>query len=223
MLLQPHRRRERGSALVLSIFILFAMLAMGMLAMRTATQNISGSGNLRLTKQARYVAETGLYHAITLMNREGGRLLPLRSVPGGQGSYLVVLSPRGEDPVGEVSVRDRDGAQLQALERPAPPVFLDGPPALGLAGTASGLVPSYRVEVSGFQQWACPPGFDEMALQEQGEGCCLIHFESRGVIAEVVHPDDDALNAFGAADRFGEHRLKAGVVLGPFSLRGCGP
>jgi hypothetical protein len=216
-------RHQRGSALVLSIFILFAMLAMGMLAMRSATQNISGSGNLRLTKQARYVAETGLYHAITLMNRQGGGLLPLRDGVNAQGSFLVVESPRGERAVSDVLVKSVDGATIDRVSRPAPPVFSEGPSPLGPGGDASGLVPSYQVEVSGFQQWACPPGFDEMALREQGEGCCLMHFEARGVIAGEVHPSDEDLNVFGAADRFGEHRLKAGVVLGPFSLRGCGP
>ncbi len=214
---------ERGSALVLSIFILFAMLAMGMLAMRSATQNISGSGNLRLTKQARYVAEVGLYHAITLMNRQGSTLLPLRAGINGEGSSFIVQSPTEAIASSDVLVRDIGGAILNRMSRPAPPVFSEGPPPLGPAGEASGLVPSYEVEISGFQQWACPPGYDEVALREQGEGCCLMHFESRGIIATEALPSDDELNAFGAADRFGEHRLKAGVVLGPFSLKGCGP
>ncbi len=218
------RRRkgnERGSALVLSIFILFAMLAMGMLAMRSATQNISGSGNLRLNKQARYVAEAGLYHAITLLNRDGPNILSSRSGPGADKSRFVVESARGPATTSVVSLLSENGARLVQIERPAPQVFSVGPAALGLAGTASGLLPSYRVEVSGFQPWACPPGFDEMALQEQGEGCCLMHFESHGMIADKELPNEEDLTSFGAADRFAEHRLKAGVVLGPFSLQGC--
>ena len=218
------RRGERGSALILAIFILFAMLALGMLAMRSATQNMSGSGNLRLAKQVRYVAEAGLYHAITLMNREGPNLLRLRDVPGLDGSTFLVESPEPEDGAAgrsRVHLRDENGAQRSTIDQSAPPILSGEPAALGVFGAGSGLVPSYEVVISGFQPWGCPPGIDETALREQGQGCCLVHFESRGLISSEERPEEDDLDTEIAAERFAEHVVKAGVVLGPFSLRGC--
>ena len=169
------RRGERGSVLILAVLILFSMLALGLIGLRTATQNISGSGNLKLSKQARYVAESGLYHAITLMNREGSNLLPLRDAPGLQGGGIVVESTDVDAGVGRTSrvvVQDREGADITVLTRPAPPIFTEGPAPLGDVTQRVGLQPSYRVNVSGFQPWGCPAGFDEAALAEQGEGCC---------------------------------------------------
>ena len=218
------RHGQRGSALVLAIFILFAMLALGMLAMRTATQNVSGSGNLRLNKQARFIAEAGLYHAMTLLQRDGANLVGLRDAPGLEDGFLVVESPRGEGLAGqrsEVLVLDQNEVVRNRVSRPAPGFLNEGPSALGVFGDASGLTASYRVVISGFQPWACPPGFDENALKEQGEGCCLMHFESRGYIADAAVPTEEELAGDIAAERFAEHGLKAGAVMGPYSVRGC--
>ncbi len=218
------RRHQRGSALILAIFIMFAMLALGMLAMRSATQNVSGSGNLRLNKQARFVAEAGLYHAMTLLQRDGGSLLALRDLPGLEDGYLVVESPRGDGLAGQradVLVLDKDENVRNRVTRTAPGFLSDGPSALGTFGEASGLTASYRVVISGFQPWACPPGFDEKSLREQGEGCCLMHFESSGFIADEAVPSTADLTGEIAAERFAEHGLKAGAVLGPYSIRGC--
>jgi Tfp pilus assembly protein PilX len=72
---------QRGSALILAILVMFSMVALGVLAMRSTGQNLRSAGNLRMTKQVRQIAEAGLYHAITVMNREGPSIMPLRDDP----------------------------------------------------------------------------------------------------------------------------------------------
>ena len=222
----PIRRRQRGSALVLAIFILFAMLSLGMLAMRTATQSIRGTSNARLTKQARYVAEIGLYHAITMMNREGSRLLPSRDTANMVGSRIILKSPRSSPPEARADVTFRTQAGEEVVVAPrsrVAPAVWNGPNPLGIFGETSGFVPSYAVEVTGFKPWSCPAGFDEAALAETGQGCCLMHFESKGVIARTEHPSADEYASEDGINRFAEHVLRAGVVIGPFSLQGCAP
>ena len=171
-------------------------------------------------------AEIGLYHAITLMNREGPRLLPRRDVSTMVGSTIIVESPR-VSPAGNTSdviFRNREGANVpvEPRRRSAPPVW-DGPNPLGIYGETSGFVPSYQVEVSGFKPWACPAGFDAASLAESGQGCCLMHFESRGVIARTEHPTQADFDSDDGINRFAEHVLRAGVVVGPFNLQGCSP
>ena len=223
MVTRQIRPSERGSALILTVLILFAMLGLGMLAMRSATQNVSGSGNMRLSMQARHIAEMGLFHAVTLMNRQAGILLPLREGRGLEESVIEVQSPlvAAGGRRSRVAVKNAAGNTVSERQIAAPPFFVEGPPVLGVAGTASGLKPSYAVTVSGFQPWTCPPGFDEEALRRNGQGCCLMHFESNAVIAASETPEADALNTREAADLFAEHAMRAGVVMGPFSIRGC--
>ena len=208
----------------MTVLILFAMLGLGMLAMRSATQNISGSGNLRMSMQARHVAEMGLYHAVTLMNRQASVLLPLRDGPGLRDSSFLVESPRTADGgrTSRVVLRDSAGQARSERQMAAPPFFIESPAALGVAGQAGGLKPSYAVTVKGFQPWTCPPGFDEQALARSGQGCCLIHFESNGVVANEERPEQEVLDSQDAAYLFAEHAMRAGVVMGPFSKRGCG-
>ena len=203
---------QRGSALVIAILILFAMLGLGLLAMRSTTQNIAGSGSLRMNKQARFVAEVGLYHAMALMKNEGENFLSLR-VPHPD-SVLEVES------TGNIIVRSEPspGGNVRATEnRPAPPL-LDGvggdPAALGQLG--GGLVPSYRVVVEGFT----PVQNSQIAGQEiglgageNGEGFCMMHFTSIGFIATNTLPTPDQLRGGDAEERFAEHRVKAAVPL----------
>lgn len=211
--IRRHRRQaERGSALVIAILILFAMLGLGLLAMRSTTQNIAGSGSLRMNKQARFVAEVGLYHAMTLMKNEGEGLLTLR-VPHPD-SVLEVES------TGAVVVRSEPSpaGNVRATENRAAPPLLNGdggdPEALGqLAG---GLVPSYRVVVEGFT----PVQNSQIAGQEiglgageNGEGFCMMHFTSIGYIATNVLPTPEQLIGGDAEERFAEHRVKAAVPL----------
>lgn len=213
-------RNQRGSALILALLVLFAMLGLGMLAMRSATHNISGAGNLRLTKQARYTAEAGLHHALTLLNRQGDAILERRAALGLPGSTLVVESPEGNEGVaqGRVVVLDRNGVERARVFQAAPGFMTDGPNPLGLFGEASGLQASYRVHVEGFQPWSCPQD-DAEASRVQGQGCCLMHFTSDGYVAREHTPTQADLE--DGARRYAEHRLKAGVVLGKFSLSRC--
>ncbi|MEZ4467637.1 MAG: pilus assembly PilX N-terminal domain-containing protein [bacterium] len=135
------RRRPRGSALVLSVLIMIAMLGLGLLAMRSTTQNIAGSGALRMNKTAQFVAEVGLYHAMTMMRGEAENLLLLRRpFPD---SMLEI------DSTGPLRVRLADGNVGPGQNRPPPPLLSAGPDALGEL-SASGLVASYRVVIEGF-------------------------------------------------------------------------
>ena len=97
--MECHKRRSstRGGALIVTVVVLLSLLAVGMMAMRSATQNMSGSGNLRMSVQARHVAEVGLYHAVTLMNRQAMILLPLRDRPDRALSTFRISSPTTED------------------------------------------------------------------------------------------------------------------------------
>ena len=214
------RRNQRGSALILALLVLFAVLGLGMLAMRSATQNISGAGNLRLTKQARYTAEAGLHHALTLFNRQGDNLLGRRAALGLEGSTMVIESPLPGAGVsqGNVLVLDRNGAERLRFVQAGPGFVTEGPNALGRYGEASRLIASYRVDVEGFQPWACPQD-DEEASRAQGQGCCLMHFTSHGYVAREHTPNQAEQDE--SARQYAEHQLKAGVVLGKFSLRRC--
>jgi hypothetical protein len=217
------KQKSRGSALILTVLILFAMLALGLLAMRSATQNISGSGNLRLSVQARHVAEMGLYHAVTLMNRQGSILLPLRDGAAELDSTIEIQSPRQDTGPQRSRVRilNAEGDFITERIIEAPPFFSEGPPGLGIAGVNSDAKPSYTVSVSGFQPWTCPAGYDEQSLRRNGQGCCLVHFESRAVISSSDAPTQALLDDRNGAELFAEHSMKAGVVIGPLALRGC--
>ena len=131
-------KAQRGSALILTVFILFAMLGLGMLALRSATQNMAGSGNLRLGTQARYVAEMGLYHAVTLINRQGATILPQRDQPNLVGGTIEIESASPDRPErSRVLFKDEGGVTRQQPEMVAPSFLTDGPPSLGVAGVAS--------------------------------------------------------------------------------------
>ena len=217
-------RTQRGSALILAILVMFSMVALGVLAMRSTSQNIRGSGNLRMTKQVRQVAEAGLYHAMTVMNREGPTILPLRDDPALEQSVFQIVSTAQPDldrPVSAISLIKSNG-EIAVTRTIGDPGFFGGTvPALGRFQETSGLIPSYTVRVTGFEPWDCPAGFDEQALAEQDEGCCLMHFESTGRIAQPgIDPTQLGRTNEGRA-RFAEHRTRAGVVLGPFTRKGC--
>ena len=219
-----HRKHQRGSALVLAILVMFAIIGLGVVAMRSTSQNVLGAGNLRLTKQVRQVAEAGLYHGVTLMNREGPSLMPLRDDPALRESVFTLQSttqPDEDDAMAVLTLNRVDG-EVAITRQVRDPAFLGGEfLALGEYQRTSGLSPSYTVKVTGFEPWDCPPGFDEQALAQQDEGCCLMHFESTGRIAQ---PGVDFANLGSTPEgqrRYAEHRTRAGVVLGPFTRKGC--
>lgn len=214
------RRRapgERGSALVLAVLILFAMLALGMIAMRTTTQNIAGSGNLRVNKQARYLAEIGLYHAVTIMQQRGADLLALL---GGRRGSIEVNS------AGQVIARDQDDNVVGQANIPGPDVLTQGPAPLGLA-SSNGMQLSYTVSVEGFSPGPVAPGYDPLDIRNNGEVFCLMQFTARSFVAPQALPTQVQLDPAGAdarraaADTFAEHSLKAAVVLGPFQTAFC--
>ena len=217
---RPNRRRQRGrrgqaqrgSALVIAILILFAMLGLGLLAMRSTTQNIAGSGSLRMNKQARFVAEVGLYHAMTLMKNEGETFLTLR-VPHPD-SVLEVES------TGNITVRSEPSpaGNARATENRAPPALLNGEGAdpVALGQLAGGLVPSYRVIVEGFTPVQSSQVVGQeigLGAGENGEGFCMMHFTSIGYIATSALPTPEQLLSVDAEERFAEHRVKAAVPL----------
>ena len=183
-----------------------------------------GAGNLRLTKQVKQVAEAGLYHAVTYMNREGPSLMPLRDEPALRESVFKIessVNPNVDQPVSDVTLNTVDGEVAVRRVARSPGFFGGDTLALGQFQESSGLVPSYSVTVSGFEPWDCPPGFDEEALARQDEGCCLVHFESTGRIAAPgIDPATLGATAEGQR-RYAEHRTRAGVVLGPFTRKGC--
>ncbi len=217
---RTHRARaragQRGSALVLAVLILFSMLALGMLAMRTTTQNMAGSGNLRLSKQARYVSEVGLYHAVTLMQQRGAEVL--RLLAGRQGTVEI-------DSAGAVRARDVDDNVLGQANYPAQQVLNAGPAATGLAN--AGMQLSYRVTVDGFAPGPVQPGYDPLEIRNNGEVFCMMQFTAQGYVAPQALPTRAQLDPANveqraaAADTFAEHSLKAAVVLGPFQTPFC--
>ncbi len=199
--MHARNRGNRGSALVLAVLILFAMLGLGMVAMRSATQNIAGAGNLRATKQARYVAEVGLYHAVTLMNLQGDKALlnrlPDQRIRVDSAGAVVRVSDDGEVNVDGVAA--------------APDLFEGDPPPLG--PFAGGLVPSYRVEVDGFMPAGAPAG-EEIGASDKI--FCRMEFTSRGYIAAQALPTPEQLASADARERSAEVELKASMVLGPY-------
>lgn len=216
---RPRRRRERGSALVLAILILFAMLALGLLAMRSTTQNIASAGNVRLQKQARYVAESGLYSVLTLFNSasplSGALIAQWQAARIDGNQAVVVVDDRGGARVLRVGP---DGQPVggPVYTSPAPvglPAFISsGPNPLGRYGETSGLVSSFEVTVEGFQLWGPPPGNDITANREDSSDYCMLHLTSRGYVAgEAV--GSDRFEAARDDVRFAEYALRAGMVF----------
>ena len=191
--------------------------------MRSATQNMSGSGNLRMSVQARHVAEVGLYHAVTLMNRQAMILLPLRGRPDRGLSTFRISSPTAEDGAGRsrVEVVDANGARLEQRTLAAPQFFSSGPSALGVAGEASGSKPSYVVSVTGFQPWACPAGYDESALRRSGQGVLLNELRISWSCIHRRAANRRNARQSSRCSALRRNTMKAGVVVGPIALRGC--
>lgn len=203
-------KRRRGSALVLAILILLAMLGLGMVAMQSTTRNLASTSNLRLSKQARYLAEMGLYHAITLLQAQATAVLGLRPSP----STLLQV-----DSNGQVSAIDENGnVTAGPTEFPVPPFFAGGvvppPNSLGQFGARAGLVPSYRVVVDGFTPGPPRPGYDLETLERNNETFCLMHFTARGFVADRPLPTPADLARSGRENLFAEFRVTASVVLG---------
>ncbi len=152
------RRRTgdpRGSALILAILIMLAMLGLGLMAMRTTTHAMAATGNIRLARQARLVAETGIYHVATVMNRGGLAYLQRRGDLRAPGE-VVRIRFNSDGTVqyfrGTQTVAENVGA-VTGTTSPVPAFLVadaNRPSALGTFADGAGLVPSYFVELDGF-------------------------------------------------------------------------
>ena len=203
-------RTQRGSALALAMVIILAMLGLGLLALRSTKQNIAGSGNLRMNKQARYIAENALYEAITFMNLSADGVLQSRPAT----AAIVINSSGGVDPV-EVTYKLPNGAQS------AGPTWQGAafmgpsdvrPNALGQYGEGSGLVTSFEVTIDGLQPGAPTPGNSAPGPGDTW-GFCQMEFTARAYIATNELPDLAALNSKEGVASFAEYSMRAGIVL----------
>ena len=207
----PRRRRQaRGNALILAVLIMFAMLGLGMVALRSTSQAIASSGNTRLTQQARAVAEAGLYHVATLMNRNGLALLNARKL-WAEGAVIQF------DSDGVVQFEEPGGQVRPGPAQPVPAVFVAAPgadpppPALGDFERGSGLRPSYRVTVDGLRQSAAAGTSGTNHGQTFVD--CTIELQATGYVARENLPTADDLNAANVEEQYAEQRLKAVIRL----------
>jgi hypothetical protein len=209
------RRSPRGSALILAILIMLAMLGLGLMAMRTTTHAMAGTGNLRLGRQARAVAETGLYHVATLMSRGGAPFLALREALRASVGDVVRVRFNSD---GTVQYFRANGDVPEVLgpqagtTAPVPPFLTpdaNRPAPLGQFGTNAGLVPSYFVELDGFT--AMEPK-NTSCSEPNPANCpkdCLITFTSTAFLARVPLPTAADFSGPNASDQFAQQTVKA--------------
>jgi len=218
------RRDERGSATLIAILALFGLLSLGLIAMRSAQDDVANAGNIRRTKQAQYLAEVGLHHAATLLQQQGNYLLSQR----GPREYLTITQsgvvrywlPNPVDPEAAPTLQ-------KELNTPPFPALIEGPSPLELGALR---VPSYEVRVEGFSDAGAPPG-QEISQDDLGtpqQRFCLLQFSSRGFIASQDNPEATSQALGELAWRASlvlhvERQLKAGLVVGPFLIPACGP
>lgn len=212
----PRHSQPRGSALILSILIMLAMLGLGLMAMRTTTHAMAATGNVRLARTARMVAETGIYHVAAMMEGGGTEYLKRRFDLRGAGEVLrirfssdgAVQYFRGTSTVAEVVPAG------PGVTAPVPPFFAadpNRPDALGQFAVGSGLVPSYRVEVDGFTVLEPVNGTACDGNMPAGE-CkkdCLVEYTSTAFLARVPLPDENVFNDRNVTDQFAQHTIKA--------------
>ena len=205
-----HQRAARGNVTLIVLLALFSMLALGLLALRGAHEGVSRAGNTRWSKQARQVAEMGLYHAMALFQQRGDLFFRQRRI----GEWLELKSS------GRLAflTRDDDGVFQEGREIPVGqlPALLDGPPLLG---ELQALVPSYRVRIESTQPAQPPPG-NELNADSAGVAgpfYCLVHFLAVGYVASAPLPDQLSLQTRLAMEHFSESRIHASITLGPFS------
>ena len=216
---QSKRIQEKGSTTLISVLVLLALLGLGLISLQYTHQDLSSAGNLRQSKQARYVSEVGLHHAITLMQNQGAYLLTQR-----QPDEFLVLTSTNEV---RYMLRAQNGDESQRLVLNLPPflAFDDGPPPLG---RVQSLVPSYQVRIDGITQGPTPPG-QELSVTDLGTPqplFCLVHFNAYGYISPEPLPNllqqEIGQEAWKANfERIAEQHIKAAVVLGPFLIPSC--
>lgn len=217
--LLTRRDKERGSTTLIAVLVLFALIGLGLLSMRHTYQDMSSVGNLRRATQARFIAEMGAHHAITLLQQQGSYLLGLRQ-PGDllELDSLGVLSYVNRNAAGVENVR-------QQLNTPPFPGLTDGPAPLGEVRSQRA---SYRVRVEGITDGPPPPG-QELSHSDLGtprQSYCLIQVSSRGYLSRLDLPENERENLTesewrAAARDVAEHRVKVAITVGPFMIQGC--
>lgn len=208
------RKHPKGSALILAILIMFAMLALGLMAMRTTTHAMAATGNVRLARQARFVAEAGIYHVATLMTRGGLPYLQRREELRGPAEVMRIrFASDGAVQYFRGSSTNPEPAQPGPAETATVPATLQAgggrPDPLGQFGANAGLVPSYRVELDGFTSIdpvGGPTCDGDPALCAKD---CLVEFTATGYLARVPLPDDVVFNQRNVTDQFAQQTIKA--------------
>ena len=214
-----YRHRQKGSSTLIAILVMFALLGLGLLSMRHTYHDMSSAGNLRRAKQARFIAEVGAHHAITLLQQQGSYLLSLRQANDIlELNHLGALKYISRNQVGIETLR----TQVQTTPLNA---FTQGPEPLG---TLLRQVPSYEVRIEGITDGPAPPG-QELSQSDLGtprQSYCLIQVSSRGYLSQQELPEadnaaltDDEWKA--ASEMVAEHRVKAAITVGPFMINSC--
>ena len=217
--IQRRGRTERGSTTLIAILVLFALLGLGLLSMRHTYQDMSSVGNLRRTTQARFIAEMGAHHAITLIQQQGNYILGIRQ-PGD----LLELNSQGllsyisRNPAGIENVRQQINTQPF-------PALTEEPSPLGDIGSQ---IPSYRVRIEGITNGPPPPG-QELSQSDLGtpqQSYCMIQLSSYGYLSRLDLPETERVKLTwaewrAAASDVAEHRVKVGITLGPFIIQSC--
>ena len=169
--LSSQRVSQKGSTTLISLLVLFALLGLGLISLQYTHQDLSSAGNLRQTKQARYVAEIALNHAITLMQQQGAYLLTQL-----QPNDFLQLTSTGEMRFIQRALNGEETLR-RTINLPPFPALEDGPEELGVVQLN---VPSYTVRMDGFAQGPPPPG-QELSPTDLGTPqplFCLIHFNT---------------------------------------------
>lgn len=211
----PVRRGQpRGSALVLAVLIMLAMLGLGLMAMRTTTHAMAATGNIRLARQARVVAETGIYHVATVISRGGLPYLQRRADLRAPGEVVRVRF-NSDGTVAYYRNTQTVPENVGAVPGTTAPVpdFLTPDPArpdaLGEFTLGSGLVPSYFVELDGFTTLdpvGGPTCDGNPALCAKD---CLVEFTATGYLARVPLPGNDVFNDRNVTDQFAQQTVRA--------------
>ena len=214
-----HRKNERGSTTLIAMLVLFALLGLGLLSMRHTYQDMSSAGNLRRAKQARYIADIGAHHALTLFQQQGSYLLSLRQ-PNDilELNHLGVLKYISRNPAGVETPR-------MQIETTPINIFDEGPSPLGDLVSQQ---PSYEVRIEGIIDGPPPPG-QELSQSDLGtprQSYCMLQLNSRGYLSRIElpeHNNEELTEAQWreAAELVAEHRVKAAVTLGPFMIQSC--
>ena len=213
------RRAERGSTTLIAMLVLFALLGLGLLSMRHTYQDMSSAGNLRRAKQARYIADIGAHHAITLLQQQGSYLLSLR-----QPDDILELNHLG---VMKYISRNPAGIETPRMQIHTTPfnALNNGPSPLGDLVSQR---PSYEVRIEGITDGPPPPG-QELSQSDLGtprQSYCMFQINSRGYLSTVELPEHDNESLTdeqwrAAAELVSEHRIKAALTLGPFMIQSC--